>query len=289
MSTYGNIKKFKPTTPGVRGRVDVSRDSDVTKKKKLLKSLVSKKKSTSCRNNQGRMTVRSRGGAHKRHLRLVDFKRIPADSSKPAEFVVKDIQYDPNRTAYLALICCKVSGKYSYILAPHGLKIGQTVKNSLVNVTSYNDGDCLPLRHIPTSKSIYCIEMKPLKGAQLARSAGQYAQLLSKEGGKYAILKLKSGEMRKVLLDCRACVGVASNPKHQNRKLGKAGANRWRGKKPHVRGVAMNPVDHPHGGGEGRTSGGRHPVSPNGIPTKGYKTRSNKRTSKYIVRDRRRK
>jgi large subunit ribosomal protein L2 len=288
MSTFGNIKRFKPTTPGVRGKVVIIRDPKISQKKKLKKSLIKPKKVTSCRNNQGRMTVRSRAGGHKRHIRVIDFKRRPSDDNKTIHAVVKDIQYDPNRTADIALLCSKESGEYSYIICPDGLKIGDVVKSSLNEVSTYNDGDYLPLKFIPTNKSIFCIELKPLKGAQLARSAGTYAKLLSKDE-KYAIIKLRSGEMRKVLVNCRACIGIASNPKHQNIKLGKAGASRWRGRKPHVRGVAMNPVDHPHGGGEGRTSGGRHPVSPTGVPTKGYKTRSNKRTSKYIVRDRRRK
>jgi large subunit ribosomal protein L2 len=282
MTVAGEIKKLRPITPGQRGTVIVTRSKEMSKNYKLKRSLKIKKTSISGRNNAGRITVRRRGGGHKKHIRVVDFKRSDKDN---VEAVVKAIHYDPNRSAYLALICY-TDGEFSYIIAPEGLKVGDKVVSG-DNVLPEN-GNFLPLKNIPTNKRIFCIELKPGTGAKLARSAGASVQLLQKEG-KYAILKLRSGEMRKVLLDCRACIGVASNPKHKNRKLGKAGANRWRGRRPTVRGVAMNPVDHPHGGGEGRTSGGRHPVSPTGVPAKGYRTRSNKRTNKFIVRDRRKK
>ncbi len=230
------------------------------------------------RNNQGRITVRHRGGGHKQHYRVIDFKRnkdgIPA--------TVKRFEYDPNRSAYIALLSYK-DGEYRYMIAPKGLAVGDVVSSG-TNVP-YNTGNCLPLRHMPVGTVIYCIELKPGKGAQLARSAGTSAQFISKEGN-YAQLRLRSGEMRKLHLDCRATIGQVGNAENSLRKLGKAGAKRWRGIRPTVRGVAMNPVDHPHGGGEGRTSGGRHPVSPWGMPTKGYRTRSNKRTSSMIVRRR---
>ena len=280
MSNIGDMKTYKPTTPGLRGKVSVVRPEGMSKSVKVKKQLKLKKTSISGRNNKGRITVRRRGGGHKKHYRIVDFKRNEKDN---IEATVKAIQYDPNRSAYIALICY-ADGVYSYIISPEGLKIGDKVVSG-VDV-SPDLGNYMPLRNIPTNRRLSCVELSPGRGAQIARSAGSTVQLLQKEG-KYAILKLKSGEMRKVLLDCRACVGAVSNSKHKNRKLGKAGANRWRGRRPKVRGVAMNPVDHPHGGGEGKTSGGRHPVSPTGVPAKGYRTRRNKRTNNMIVRDRR--
>jgi large subunit ribosomal protein L2 len=218
------------------------------------------------------------GGGHKQHYRVIDFKRNK--DSMPAK--VERLEYDPNRTAHIALILYP-DGERSYILAPKGLKAGDVIQNG--PAAPIKAGNCLPIRNIPVGSVIHAIEMKPGKGAQLARSAGASVQLVAREGA-YATVRLRSGEMRKVLSDCRATIGEVSNSEHSLRKLGKAGAKRWRGVRPTVRGVAMNPVDHPHGGGEGRTSGGRHPVSPWGTPTKGYKTRSNKRTDKLIVRRR---
>ena len=230
------------------------------------------------RNNNGRITTRHVGGGHKQHYRVIDFKRNK--DSMPAK--VERLEYDPNRTAHIALILYP-DGERSYILAPKGLKAGDVIQNG--PAAPIKAGNCLPIRNIPVGSVIHAIEMKPGKGAQLARSAGASVQLVAREGA-YATVRLRSGEMRKVLSDCRATIGEVSNSEHSLRKLGKAGAKRWRGVRPTVRGVAMNPVDHPHGGGEGRTSGGRHPVSPWGTPTKGYKTRSNKRTDKLIVRRR---
>jgi large subunit ribosomal protein L2 len=218
------------------------------------------------------------GGGHKQHYRVIDFKRNK--DSMPAK--VERLEYDPNRTAHIALILYP-DGERSYILAPKGLKAGDVIQNG--PAAPIKAGNCLPIRNIPVGSVIHAIEMKPGKGAQLARSAGASVQLVAREGA-YATVRLRSGEMRKVLSDCRATIGEVSNSEHSLRKLGKAGAKRWRGVRPTVRGVAMNPVDHPHGGGEGRTSGGRHPVSPWGTPTKGYKTRSNKRTDKLSVRRR---
>ena len=220
-------------------------------------------------------------GGHKQHYRIVDFKRnkdgIPAK--------VERLEYDPNRSAYIALVLY-ADGERRYIIAPQGLSAGDEIISG--SDAPIKAGNTLPLRNIPVGSTVHCIEMKVNKGAQLARSAGASVQLVAREGA-HATLRLRSGEMRKVLIDCRATIGSVSNPEHSLRKLGKAGATRWRGVRPTVRGVAMNPVDHPHGGGEGRTSGGRHPVSPWGTPTKGYKTRSNKRTDSMIVRRRNKK
>ena len=273
------VIKSKPTSPGRRFVIKVvnpelSRD-------KPKKSLLSPKKRASGRNNAGRITVRHRGGGHKKFYRVVDFKRTK--SNIPAK--VKSLEYDPNRTANIALICY-ADGEYSYIIAPKGLKVGDEVISGAES--PIKTGNCLPLLNIPLGTVIHCLELKPGKGAQLMRSAGTSAQLAGKEGA-YAIIKMRSGEMRKVLINCMACIGEVSNGEHSLRSLGKAGANRWRGKRPTVRGVAMNPVDHPHGGGEGKTSGGRHPVSPTGVCAKGFKTRKNKRTNKMIIRDRRKK
>ena len=270
------ILKSKPTSAGRRHVVRIV-EKDLHKGAPYKPLLESKTKSGG-RNNNGRITTRHVGGGHKQHYRVIDFKRNK--DSMPAK--VERLEYDPNRTAHIALILYP-DGERSYILAPKGLKAGDVIQNG--PAAPIKAGNCLPIRNIPVGSVIHAIEMKPGKGAQLARSAGGSVQLVAREGA-YATVRLRSGEMRKVLSDCRATIGEVSNSEHSLRKLGKAGAKRWRGVRPTVRGVAMNPVDHPHGGGEGRTSGGRHQVSPWGTPTKGYKTRSNKRTDKLIVRRR---
>lgn len=269
----------KPTSPGKRGEVKVVHHH--IHKGSPYAPLLEKKTRTGGRNNQGRISVRHIGGGSKQQYRLVDFKRNKA--GVPAK--VERIEYDPNRTALIALILYK-DGERSYIIAPSNLEVGSIVQSGEDSPISV--GNCLPLRNIPVGTTIHCIEMKPGKGAQLLRSAGTSGQLVAKDGA-YVTIKLRSGEMRKIFNTCRAVIGEVSNSEHSLRSLGKAGAKRWRGIRPTVRGVAMNPVDHPHGGGEGKTSGGRHPVSPWGVPTKGYKTRSNKRTDKFIVRRRKKK
>jgi len=275
------ILKAKPTSPGRRGVVTIKTEG-LSRKRKIKKSLSSPKNRISGRSSSGRISVRRRGGGHKKHLRTIDWKRNDKDGIVAK---VKDIQYDPNRSAHLALVCY-ADGEYRYILAPKGLLIGDEVHSGVD--APIKPGSCMPLQNIPLGSTIYALELKPGKGAQLIRGAGTSATLAGREG-LYAIVKLRSGEMRRILVDCRACIGEVSNSEHALRSLGKAGASRWRGRRPRVRGVAMNPVDHPHGGGEGRTSGGRHPVSPTGVPAKGYKTRKNKRTNKMIIRDRRKK
>jgi large subunit ribosomal protein L2 len=270
------VMKSKPTSPGRRHVVRVV-SSDLHKGAPH-KALLEKQSRSGGRNNKGRITTRHVGGGHKQHYRLVDFKRTK--DSIPAR--VERIEYDPNRTAHLALLLFS-DGERRYIIAPRGVQVGDTLQSG--SAAPIKPGNCLPLRNIPVGSVVHAIELKPGKGAQLARSAGAAVQLVAREG-QYATLRLRSGEMRKVLADCRATLGEVSNAEHSLRKLGKAGAARWRGVRPTVRGVAMNPVDHPHGGGEGRTSGGRHPVSPWGTPTKGFKTRKNKRTDKLIVRRR---
>ena len=270
------VIKAKPTSPGRRGVISIKSDLH---KGKPHKALLEKKSKNGGRNNNGRITVRHQGGGHKQHYRIIDFKRNKFDI--PA--VVETIEYDPNRSAHLALLKY-ADGERRYIIAPGKIKVGDPVLSA--DQTEMKPGNCMKLLNIPLGTTIHCVEMKPGKGAQLARSAGTSVQLVAREG-QYATLRLRSGEMRKVLADCRAVLGEVSNGEHSLRSLGKAGAKRWRGVRPTVRGVAMNPVDHPHGGGEGRTSGGRHPVSPWGTPTKGYKTRTNKRTDKLIVRRRR--
>ena len=268
--------KAKPTSPGRRFVVSVKTPG--LHKGKPYAGLREKKCKSGGRNNAGRITSRHIGGGHKRHYRLIDFKR----NKDGINAVVERIEYDPNRSAHIALL--KYSdGERRYIIAPKGLKEGSPVRSG--EDAGIKVGNALPLRSIPVGSVVHCVELKPGKGAQLARSAGTSAQLVAREGS-YATLRLRSGEMRKVLSECRATVGEVGNGEHSLRSLGKAGASRWRGIRPTVRGVAMNPVDHPHGGGEGRTSGGRHPVSPWGTPAKGYKTRSNKRTDKLIVRRR---
>jgi len=273
------LVKTKPTSPARRHLVKVV-NSDLHKGEAYA-PLLEKKSKSGGRNNTGRITTRHRGGGHKQHYRVIDFKRnkdgIPAK--------VERLEYDPNRSAYIALVLY-ADGERRYNIAPQGLSAGDELMSG--SDAPIKTGNTLPLRNIPVGSTVHCIEMKVNKGAQLARSAGASAQLIAREGA-HATLRLRSGEMRKVLIDCRATIGSVSNPEHSLRKLGKAGATRWRGVRPTVRGVAMNPVDHPHGGGEGRTSGGRHPVSPWGTPTKGYKTRSNKRTDSMIVRRRNKK
>jgi large subunit ribosomal protein L2 len=270
------IVKRKPTSPGRRGVVSVI-NPDLHKGEPYAPLLEPKKKSGG-RNNNGRITTRHIGGGHKQHYRIIDFRRnkdgIPAK--------VERLEYDPNRSANIALVCY-LDGERRYIIAPKGVKAGEVLESG--DSAAIKPGNALPLRNIPVGSVVHCVEMKPGKGAQIARSAGTSAQLVARDG-QYATLRLRSGEMRKILTECRATLGEVSNSEHSLRSLGKAGASRWRGVRPTVRGVAMNPVDHPHGGGEGRTSGGRHPVSPWGTPTKGYKTRKNKRTDNMIVRRR---
>jgi len=271
-----SIKRYKPTSAG-RRQMSVSGFDEITKTTPE-KALLEPKKNSGGRNNHGHMTSRHRGGAVKRMYRVIDFKRQKV--GVPAK--VAAIEYDPNRTARLALLHY-LDGEKAYILAPNGLTVGDQVISS--KNADIKPGNCLPLEAIPTGTIVHNVELRPLKGAQLVRSAGTSAQLMAKEG-KYALLRLPSGELRKVLQACRATIGVVGNEEHQNILWGKAGRARWRGKRPHVRGVAMNPIDHPHGGGEGRTSGGRHPCTPWGQPTKGFKTRNNKQTDKFIVRRR---
>mgnify|MGYP000901034975 CR=1 FL=1 len=273
------LVKTKPTSAGRRHLVKVVNAELHTGKPHA--ALLEKKSKSGGRNNNGRITTRHIGGGHKQHYRLVDFKRnkdgIPA--------VVERLEYDPNRSANIALLKY-ADGERSYILAPKGLVAGDQVisgENAPIKV-----GSSMSLRNVPVGSVIHNVELKPGKGGQIARSAGTSVQLVAREGG-YATLRLRSGEMRKVSENCRATLGEVSNSEHSLRQLGKAGASRWRGVRPTVRGVVMNPVDHPHGGGEGRTSGGRHPVTPWGVPTKGYKTRTNKRTDKFIVRRRSKK
>lgn len=270
------IVKSKPTSPGSRFVVRIKNNE--LHKGKPFAPLLEKKSKTGGRNNNGRITTRHIGGGHKQHYRIIDFKRNKVDISA----VVERIEYDPNRTANIALILFK-DGERQYIIAPKGIELGQEIMSS--ETVSVKPGNCMPLRNVPLGTNVHCVELKPGKGAQLARSAGTSAQLVAKDG-VYATLRLRSGEMRKVMSDCKAVVGEVSNSEHNLTSLGKAGAKRWLGVRPTVRGVVMNPVDHPHGGGEGRTSGGRHPVSPWGMPTKGYKTRKNKRTDNMIVRRR---
>jgi large subunit ribosomal protein L2 len=270
------LKKFNPITPGLRQLVQVDRSQ--LWKGKPVKSLTRGLHSSGGRNNLGRVTNWNTGGGHKKRYRVIDFKRTRYND--PA--VVERLEYDPNRTAHIALI--KYSdGTLSYILAPQKLQPGDTVVAG--DKVDIRTGNAMKLRSIPVGTIVHNIEMRPGKGGQLARSAGTYAQVAGRDQG-YAQLKLSSGELRIVSSECMATIGAVSNPDQQNISIGKAGRNRWLGKRPVVRGVAMNPIDHPHGGGEGKTSGGRHPVTPWGVPTKGKKTRKNKRTAKYILRRR---
>ncbi len=267
------LKKYNPITPSQRELVQVNKAG--LWKGKPCKSLTKGKVSTGGRNNQGRITSWHKGGGHKRLYRVVDFKR-----NVDGDFLVERIEYDPNRTAFIALLSDS-DGKKSYIVAPAGVKIGDNlVVGSDADIKT---GNCLPLKNIPVGTTICNVEMKPGKGAQIARSAGTSVNLVGKDSG-YAQVKLSSGELRLVPLGCRATIGIVSNSDQKNTKIGKAGRSRWLGRRPHVRGVAMNPVDHPHGGGEGKTSGGRHPVTPWGKLTKGKKTRKNKLTSRFILK-----
>ena len=266
----------KPTSPGRRDSVSVRTEG--LYKGAPYAALTESQSRTGGRNHHGRITVRHRGGGHKQHYRIIDFKR----DKEGIAARVERIEYDPNRTAHIALLCY-ADGERRYIIAPEGMKVDDRLVSG--REAPIKVGNCLQLRNIPMGSTVHCVELRPGKGAQIARSAGASAQLVARESG-YATLRLRSGEMRRVSVDCRATIGEVGNGEHSLKKLGKAGANRWRGIRPTVRGVVMNPVDHPHGGGEGKTSGGRHPVSPWGTPAKGYKTRNNKRTEQFIVRHR---
>ncbi len=273
------LVKTKPTSAGRRFLVKVV--TPELHKGEPYAPLLAPKSKKGGRNNTGRITVRHHGGGHRQRYRIIDFKRDKLDI--PAK--VERLEYDPNRSANIALLLY-ADGERRYIIAPKGVSVGDQVQSG--STSPIKPGNALPLRNVPVGTFVHCIEMKPGKGAQIARSAGTTAQLIAREGG-HATLRLRSGEMRKILVDCFATIGEVGNSEHGLRSLGKAGAKRWLGVRPTVRGVVMNPVDHPHGGGEGRTSGGRHPVTPWGVPTKGYKTRSNKRTDKMIVRRRTKK
>jgi len=270
------LKNFRPVTPSQRGLVQVDRSE--LWKGKPVKALTAGLQSNGGRNNLGRITMRRRGGGHKRRYRMVDFKRRKVDM--PA--VVERLEYDPNRSAFIALIRYS-DGELSYILAPQRLGVGDPVISG--ERADIKPGNCMPMENIPLGTIIHNIEMKPGRGGQIARAAGTYAQLVGKDAG-FAQLRLNSGELRMVPARCVATIGSVSNPDNKNASIGKAGRSRWLGIRPHVRGVAMNPVDHPHGGGEGRTSGGRHPVTPWGVPTKGKRTRGKKQSDKYIMRRR---
>ena len=270
------VVKAKPTSPGRRFVVKVVAPS--LHKGSPYKPLVEKKSRTGGRNTAGRITTRHRGGGHKQHYRKIDFKR----DKDGIRGTVARLEYDPNRTANIALVKY-ADGEYRYIVAPRGLRAGDQVMSG--STAPIRPGNAMPLRNVPVGSVVHCVELKPGKGAQLSRSAGSSCQFVAREGS-HALLRLRSGEMRQVAVECRATLGEVGNSEHNLRSLGKAGAKRWRGIRPTVRGVAMNPVDHPHGGGEGKSSGGRHPVSPTGVPTKGYKTRKNKRTDRLIVRRR---
>ena len=272
-------KKLKPTTPS-RRYMTISTFDEITKTKPERKLTVALRKSGG-RNNLGRITSRRRGGGHRRRYRIIDFKRNKFD----VKAEVLSIEYDPNRSSRIALLKYEDNEK-RYIIAPEGLKVGDVVLSSIENEVPYKTGNCTMLKNIPDGVSVHNIELKPGKGAQMARSAGAYARIMAKENNMIT-LKLPSGEMRMVMDSCLATVGVVGNSSHENIKIGKAGRSRWLGKRPKVRGVAMNPVDHPHGGGEGRTSGGRHPVSPWGTPAKGFRTRKkNKSSNRFIVKRR---
>lgn len=273
------LVKVKPTSPARRGMVKLV-NPDLYKGRPFA-GLVEKKSKSAGRNNNGRITTRHLGGGHKQHYRVIDFVR----NKDGIVAKVERIEYDPNRTANIALVCY-ADGERRYIIAPKGLSVGDQVMNG--SEAPIRAGNCLPLRNIPVGTTLHCIEMLPGKGAQMARTAGAAVVLMAREGS-YAQIRLRSGEVRRVHIECRATVGEVGNAEQNLRKLGKAGAMRWRGVRPTVRGVVMNPVDHPHGGGEGRTSGGRHPVTPWGQKTKGLKTRSNKRTTSMIVSRRNKK
>jgi len=268
--------RSKPTSPGVRHKVKIS--SPELHKGKPCESLIAKLSKTGGRNNKGRITTRHIGGGHKRSYRIIDFKR---DKDNIAAKVER-LEYDPNRNAHIALLLY-IDGERRYIIAPKNIKAGDPIISGEASPIAI--GNSLPMKNIPVGTQVHCIEMKPEKGAQIARSAGTSAQIAAIDG-EYVTIKLRSGEMRKIFSKCKATIGEVGNSEFNLQSLGKAGAKRWLGVRPTVRGVAMNPIDHPHGGGEGKTSGGRHPVSPWGTPTKGYKTRSNKRTDNMIVRRR---
>jgi len=273
------VVKQKPTTPGQRGMVKVITPG--LHKGKPHRPLVESQTRTSGRNNDGRITVRHRGGGHKHSYRIIDFRR----SKDGVVGRIERLEYDPNRSAHIALVLY-ADGERRYIVAPRGISEGDQIESG--ESAAIRVGNALPLKNIPVGTVIHCVEMKLGKGAQLARSAGASVQYIGREGG-YALLRLRSGEVRRIHLECRAVIGEVGNEENSLRKLGKAGAKRWRGIRPTVRGVAMNPVDHPHGGGEGRTSGGRDPVTPWGVPTKGFRTRKNKRTDAMIMRRRKKK
>ena len=273
------LKSYRPMTPGQRGFVLVDRSQ--LWQGKPEKKLTEGSSEKGGRNNKGRLTVRHRGGGHKRRYRRIDFKRRKYDIAA----TIERLEYDPNRSAFIALLKYE-DGEIAYIVAPQRVAVGDSVIAG--DQVDIKPGNAMPMKNIPVGTIIHNIEMKPGKGAQIARAAGTYAQLVGKDAG-YALLRLTSGEQRMVRGDCMATIGAVSNPDNQNAKLGKAGRSRWLGRRPKVRGVVMNPVDHPHGGGEGRTSGGRHPVTPWGKPTKGKPTRRNKSTDKYILRKRSRK
>lgn len=273
------LVKVKPTSPARRGMVKLV-NADLYKGRPFA-GLIEKKSKSAGRNNNGHITTRHLGGGHKQHYRVVDFVR----NKDGIVAKVERIEYDPNRTANIALLCY-ADGERRYIIAPKGLSVGDQIMNG--SEAPIKAGNCLPLRNIPVGTTLHCVEMLPGKGAQMARTAGAAVVLMAREG-TYAQIRLRSGEVRRVHIECRATVGEVGNSEQNLRKLGKAGATRWRGVRPTVRGVVMNPVDHPHGGGEGRTSGGRHPVTPWGQKTKGLKTRSNKRTTSMIVSRRNKK
>lgn len=271
------IKAYKPTSPS-RRTMRISDFADITSKKPQVRSLLEKQPKKGGRNNQGRITVRWIGGGHKRKYRIIDFKRDKMEV--PAK--VASIEYDPNRSSRIALLNY-LDGEKRYIIAPEGLKVGDNVLCS--ESAEIKPGNCMTIKNIPVGTYIHNVEMRPGKGGQIARSAGSYAQVLGKEEG-YAQMRLRSGEVRKILLECKATIGQVGNAEHENISVGKAGKSRWAGRRPSVRGVAMNPVDHPHGGGEGKASGGRPSVSPWGQYTKGKKTRNNRRTDSSIIRNR---
>jgi large subunit ribosomal protein L2 len=273
------LVKVKPTSPGRRAVVKVVNPE--LHKGRPVAGLTEKKSRTAGRNNQGRITTRHHGGGHQKHYRVVDFRR----NKDGIAAKVERIEYDPNRSAHIALLLYK-DGERRYIVAPRGVPVGTELVSGAE--APIKNGNCLPLRNIPVGTTIHCVEMKPGKGAQMARSAGAAVQLLAREGA-FVQLRMRSGEIRRVHVDCRATIGEVGNAEHNLRSIGKAGATRWRGIRPTVRGVAMNPIDHPHGGGEGRTGEGRVPVNPWGQPTKGYRTRRNKRTSSMIVQRRHKK
>ncbi len=273
------VVKQKPTTPGRRGMVKVTTPG--LHKGRPHRPLVESQTRTSGRNNDGRITVRHRGGGHKHSYRVIDFRR----GKDGVVGRIERLEYDPNRSAHIALVLY-TDGERRYIVAPRGISKGDQIESG--ESAAIRIGNALPLKNIPVGTVVHCVEMKRGKGAQLARSAGASVQYIGREGN-YALLRLRSSEVRRIHLECRAVIGEVGNEENSLRKLGKAGAKRWRGIRPTVRGVSMNPVDHPHGGGEGRTSGGRDPVTPWGVPTKGFRTRKNKRTDSMIMRRRKKK